>query len=95
MTLGQQLKALIASKPNINWAIDRISDTSYGCRYVWDGLMNCHVVLEDGQYVDVQDVPDDWDPSQDTGHGLWEDWNRFPTLEAYVESIERMIASHS
>lgn len=90
MNVAEELKTLLADRPSVNWAIYGIEATEWGCRYVWDGLMNCHIVFDRGQYVDVQDVIDGWKPWEDTGHADAR-WTRYDSVLSLVLAIQDMI----
>ena len=87
----EDFKALLLERPQLGGMIDQVEQTDWGCSYVWDGLLNCHIVFERGQYADVQDVPDGWKPWDETGHGPSSVWTRYGSVLSLVLNMERII----
>lgn len=89
MTIAEDFLKAFEGNSVLERFIEYIEPTDYGCKYLWDGYMNCHIVLKDGRYYDVQDVPDEWKPWEDRGDG--EDrWNSYETVTAMVDRMKEV-----
>ena len=90
MSITEDVAALIAERPDLSIFIDRIEATEHGCKYLFDGIMNCHVVFDRGRYADVQDVYDTWKPWEETGHGV-DVWTRYDSVLSLVLNMEKVL----
>jgi hypothetical protein len=81
--IADEFHELIQERSNLKTLIDNVIPTDYGCSYLFDGYMPCHVVFYHGRYADVQDQVD---PLMDIAK-----FNRYDSILSLVLNMEQTL----